>query len=288
MTRTLAALACALLVVTAGCAGLGGQADQTTAAPAQTTADAATTTAPSTTTESAEQLAPGVTTAGVEDARALADAHRDALGDGFREESTTTRTNESTTGTWNRTFAVENESLWRLTTTGENTPVALDVTNGSIDQYADGEHVLWQRVNDTAANTSYGVRSVSIQDGDDQPVPPDQVFESNNYRSPYERSLVYSLASNVDSVEALGGGEGVVELSGTAGDPPAAFTQSSEVDFTMTVTEDGLARTIDLAYESGDGTVERTVTLDADVTDPVGEPDWYGTALNETGLNGTD
>jgi len=289
MTRRLAALACALLLVTAGCAGLGGSNDGSTTAPTQTTADTPETAEPTTTTESVDQLAPGVTSDGVEDARALADAHFDAVdAGGFVTEFAASKTNESTTGTWNRTFAVENESVWRMTTVGENRVVAFDVTNGSMDFYADGEYALWQLYDAETRNTSYGVRSITIQDGDDQPIPPDQVFGTNNYRRLYERGLVYSLASNVDSVEALDGSEDAVELSGTAGDPPTVFTQSSEVEFTMTVTGDGLARSVDLTYESGDATVESAITFDTDVTDPVQQPDWYETALNETGLNETD
>lgn len=287
MTRRLAALGCVLLLlVTAGCAGIGGQNDQSTTAPTQTTTESTDApTATETATETAEQFAPGVTADGVEDARALADAHRDALdGASVVKQSEATRRNESTTGTWNRTFAVENESVWRLTTTGEDVGVALGVTNGSYDTYADGEYALWRLRNDTAGNTSYGVRSITIQDGDDQPIPPDQVFQTNNFRSLYERSLVYSLAANADSVEALDGSEGAVELSGVASDPPTVFVQTGDVEFTMTVTGDGLVASLELTYESEDATVERSMSFDTDVTDPVEEPDWYETALNETGL----
>ena len=286
MTRTLAALACALLLTTAGCAGLDGSNAGTETVPMQTTVDAtevSTTATSYTTTESAEQLAPGVTETAVVNARALADAHRDALGAGFVKYSAATRENESTTAIWTRTFGFENESVWRLTTTGENTPVALDVTNGTMDQYGGGEYVLWRLDDADTGNTSYGVRSITI-DGDGQPIPADKVFK-NNYQSLYEHSLIYSLASNADSVKALDASEGAVELSGTAGNPSTEFTKTSDVEFTMSVADSGFVTAIDLAYESGDGTVQSTVTFDTDVTDPVEEPDWYGSALNETGLN---
>jgi len=287
MTRRLAALACALLLVTAGCAGIGGPSDQTTADGETATATPATTTT-TTTTESAAQLAPGVTADGVVDARALADAHRNALEDAsFVRQSAATRANESATSARNRTLAVENESVWRLTTTGEGVNVALGVTNGTYDVYADGQRALWQLRNDTAGNTSYGVHSITAQ-GDQVVIPPAQVFE-NNLRGLYDRDLVYSLAANADDVEAVDdGSEAAVELSGGAGDPPTAFTRTGSVSFTMTVTGDGLVTALELSYESGDATVERTVTFDADVADPVEEPEWYGTALNETAANGTD
>jgi len=281
MTRTLAALACALLLVTAGCAGIGGQDDRTTTAPTQTTAE----TTDATTTESAERLAPGVTADGVTDARTLADAHRDVLdAGGFVKESTASRTNESATTPRNRTFAVENESVWRLTTSGEGVSVALDVTSGTYDTYADGSRVLWRLEDNGTGNTSYGVMSITA-DGDDLPVPPEQTLEQDNFQSLYERSVVYMLAANADSVETLDGDEGAVELSGSASDPPTVFTRTGGVEFAMTVTGEGLVTAIDLTYPSGNATVERTITFDTDVTNPVDEPDWYKTALNETGLS---
>jgi len=296
VTRHRAALACVLLVATAGCAGgIGASGDQTatttTTAPTQTTAGGETATAtPATTAESAAQLAPGVTAGGVVDARALADAHRNALeGASFVRQSAATRTNESATSARNQTFAVENESAWRLTTTGDGTAVALGVTNGTYDLYADGQRALWQLRNDAAAagNTSYGLRSLTAQ-GDQVVIPPAQVFE-NNLRGLYDRDLVYSLAANADGVEAVDdGSEAAVELSGSASDPPTAFARTGSVSFTMTVTGDGLVTGLELSYESGDATAEHTVTFDADVADPVEEPEWYGTALNETAANGTD
>ncbi|SEW11404.1 hypothetical protein [Halobacterium jilantaiense] len=283
MTRRLTALACVLLVATAGCAGITAQDDATTTAPTQTTAE----TTATATTESVEQLAPGVTTDGVEDARALADAHQSALRDGgFVKHSNATRTNESVIAARNQTFAVENESLWRLTTTGEGVGVALGVTNGTYDTYADGSRVLWQLENDTAGNTSYGVMSITI-DGDDQPVPPNQTFEQDTYQSLYERSHVYTLAANADSVEALDGGDGAVELSGSTSELSTRFTRSGDVEFTATVSADGLVQSIELSYPSENATVERSLSFDTDVTDPVEQPEWYETALNETDLNET-
>lgn len=285
MTRRLAALACALLLVTAGCAGIGGQNDATTTAPTQTTSTEATDT---TTTESSEQLAPGVTAEGVEDARALADAHRAILEDAqFVKHEAVTRANESTTATWNRTFVVENESVWRLTTTGEGVGVALDVTNGTQDIYADGERALWRLDDDATGNTSYGVRYVTVDDGV-RVLPSEEVFETNDFQRFYDRGLVYTLAASADSVEALDADAGAVELSGSTSDLPTAFTRSGDAEYTATVTADGLVRSIELSYPSGDATAELAIEFDTDVTDPVEQPDWYETALNETVANQTD
>ena len=285
MTRRLTALVCVFLVATAGCAGITGQEDATTTTPTQTTAETTEATTATPTTESAEQLAPGVTTEGVEDARALADAHQSALRDGgFVKHLNATRTNGSAIAAQNQRFAVENESLWRLTTTGEGVGVALGVTNGTYDTYADSSRVLWQLENETAESTSYGVMSITI-DGDDQSVPPNQTFEQDTYQSLYERSLVYTLAANANSVEALDGSGAAVRLSGVASNPPTAFTRSGDVEFTATVSADGLVQSIELSYPSEDATVKRSLSFDTDVGDPVEQPNWYETALNETDLN---
>jgi hypothetical protein len=52
----------------------------------------------------------------------------------------------------------------------------------------------------------------------------------------------------------------------------------------MTVAADGQVLTVELSYEVGDADVRHTVTFDTNVTDPVEQPDWYETALNETGV----
>jgi|AntRauMinimDraft_4_1070384.scaffolds.fasta_scaffold00015_41 hypothetical protein len=277
MTRRLAALGCVLLLATAGCAGIGGSDDTTT----ETVSDTAET---YTASEPPEQLAPGVTAAGVEDARALADAHRGALeGDQFVRRARTRMTNESATATQTQTQQFTTDSLWRLTVSGEQSPVAFGVTNGTYGVYADSERVLWRLVDDETGNTSYGVEQVTA-DGESVTIPPAQVFE-NQVRWIYNHGLVYSLAANADSAEAVDGTEAVVELSGTAPEAPTRFDRTGDVEFTMTVTGEGRVTAIDLTYASGDTTVERTITFDTDVVNPAEEPAWYETALNETGLS---
>lgn len=288
MTRRLVALGCVLLLllVTAGCAGIGGQNDQSTTAPTQTTAG--TTDAPTATetaTETAEQFAPGVTADGVEDARALADAHRDALaGDAFVKQSSRQQANEPTRAYLNQTLHHQNSSSWLLTTTRSRMDGV--IRNGTYQLYADGERALWQLDEADTENTSYGVRSITA-DGDQVVIPPDQVFE-NNLAPLYERGLVYTLAANADSVEALDGSGGAVELTGSGDELAVDRQQVTDAEFTMTVADDGQVQSIEMAYEGGNATIERTITFDTDVTDPVQQPDWYATALNETGLNESD
>ena len=283
MTRRLAALGCVLLLVTAGCAGIGGQDGQTTTAPTQTTTEA-TDAAAEAATETAEQFAPGVTTEGVEDAKALADAHLDLLeDDAFVRRARTRMTNESTTATQNQTNQFTTDSLWRMSVSGESLPVAFGVTNGTYGVYADSERVLWRLADDETGNVSFGVEQVTA-DGESVAIPPAQVFE-NQVRWIYNHGLVYTLAANADSVEVVDGSEAVAELSGSASEAPTRFDRTGDVEFTATVSENGLVTAIDLTYPSGNATVERTITFDTDVVNPVDEPDWYETALNETGLS---
>jgi hypothetical protein len=211
MTRRLAALACALLLVTAGCAGLGGQDGGTTTAPTETTPE--TTEA---TTASAERLAPGVTAAGVANARALADAHRDALaGHPFVRESTRLRVADSESAYRNQTLQHLNAYLWRLKTTRIGMEgSSFGVRNGTYDLYADNNRALWRLTDADSGNETYGVRSVTA-DGEQVAIPSAQVFE-DNLTPLYERSLVYTLAATADTVERLDDSPGAAELSGAA------------------------------------------------------------------------
>lgn len=287
MTRRFAALGCALLLlfVTAGCVGIGGQGDQTTTAtPTQTTTDTteATTTA---TTETADRLAPGVTTGGVEDARVLADAHRDTVeNQSFVTTDRVRRTNASGTGTRNASLAMTDESHWQYSVSTDGMQVASVFDAESFQTYADGARMLWRTENGSAVQ--YGVYQFY---GENQTVivPPDQVFE-RNYQGLYARDLVYTLAANADAVEVQDSDEGAAELSGSADELALGSRQVTDAEFTMVVAADGQANSIDVTYESAGATVERRLTIDTDVTDPVEQPDWYGTALNETGLNETD
>jgi hypothetical protein len=275
--QPLVALACVLLVVTAGCSGLTGPSDgpatdTTTATPTETT------TQQPTTTDSPEQLAPGVTTEGVQSALALADAHLDAVRNhSFVKHQRFERANDSGTAFRDTTFQYASESRWRQTATGDGMGVALGLENGTFDRYADGDQVLWQL--ETGTEQRYGFHSTTAE-GQVIPVPGENVFREGTY----ERSLVYSLASRADSVERREGGGAV--LSGTADDFSLTVEPAANAEFTLTVSADGLAESIDLTYEhageSRDATYERSITFDTSVSDPVEQPDWYATALAET------
>jgi hypothetical protein len=276
--RLAAALACVLLVATAGCGGLAGSNGEPTDQPTETvetteavdteTTTGATTTAP-------EQLAPGLTSTGVTDALALADAHREYVRThSFVKHDSVQRRNATTRASRNLTLAYANQSRWLWNVSADGMPLALGATNGTFEQYADGERVLYALRTD--GTLSYGVRAFAA-DGERVPVPPSEVFPP----STYERNLVYALFANAD-VTVERGDDAAARVTGTAAELTIGGDAVSDVEFTATVTADGLVRSLDLACEQGDATVQRSLAFDATASDPVERPDWYETAVNRT------
>ncbi|CQH57604.1 uncharacterized protein HHUB_2568 [Halobacterium hubeiense] len=263
----LTVLVCALLVASAGCAGvLGG--DQTT--------DSATTQRPTTDspteTASAERLAPGVTTEEVTDALALVDAHRESLRSGsFVKHAGVEWTNSSENGSRRATFQYDDESHWNWTRAGVDT---YGLTNGTLGLYADGERVLSVIAGD--GNASYGVRRVS-DDAGAPPIPPAELFPS----SVYDRDLLYTLFGS-DNVTVERGDDAAARVSGTIADVKIGEAAAENVEFDAAVTADGVVRSLDLSYERFDRSVERTVTFEQSTGDPVERPDWYSEASNGT------
>jgi hypothetical protein len=220
-----------------------------------------------------------VTSDGVQDAVVLADAHLDAVRNHrFVKTERFERTNESGTAFRDTTFQYASESRWRWTSTSDGRASVLGFGDGTFDRYADGNHVLWQFANET--DRRYGFHSTRAE-GEVVPEPGEYLFDS----ATYERSLVYSLASRADSVDPRENGGAV--LSGTTEDLSLAAEPAANAEFTLTVSSDGLVESIDLTYEhageSRDATYERSITFDTSVSEPVERPDWYATALAETG-----
>jgi len=183
----------------------------------------------------------------------------------------------------NQTLQHLNAYLWRLKTTRIGMEgSSFGVRNGTYDLYADNNRALWRLTDADSGNETYGVRSVTA-DGEQVAIPSAQVFE-DNLTPLYERSLVYTLAATADTVERLDDSPGAAELSGAADELAVDRRQVSNAEFRMTVAADGQVLTVELSYEVGDADVRHTVTFDTNVTDPVEQPDWYETALNETGV----
>lgn len=276
--QVLAALLCALLVVSAGCATFtSDEAESTTpstAEPATPTA-APTATTESTdagTTESAERLAPGLTSDGVTDALALANAHRDALTNGpFVRHSSVEESNGSTSAFQRSTLYYANESHWRQNVTADGLPLALGATDGTFDQYADGERVLFRLQAD--GNVSYGVAFGMTGDS----TPPSEALPE----STYARDLVYTLFANADvTVESEDGPTS--RVTGTAAALTVDGQRMTNVEFEASVYEGGLVRSLDLSYERGETSVDRSLSFEETDESPVERPDWYDTALNQT------
>lgn len=284
LRRVAVALVVGVLVANAGCSGFsdGGQpaTETTTATTTEPATDAATETTGETTT-AAEQVAPGVTSEGVTDALALADAHlAHVQNEPFVKHVRVEESNATASAYRETMLSYANESAWRWRVSAEGMPLALDSNNGTFVQYADGEKVLWRlEANGSSPreNVTYGVRAVEA-DGDRVPVPPEQLFPAGLY----DRSLVYTLFGNAD-VTVEHANESAVRVRGTSNELTLSGEQVMDVEFTATVAADGLVESIDLSYEQGDTTVEQTVCFDARNSDPVQRPDWYETAENRTG-----
>jgi hypothetical protein len=262
------------------CASLTGgdnqpTTEQPTTEPATTTAEPTTTTEPTGagTTESADQLAPGLRSDGVTDALALANAHQQAFeNDTFVKHTSLKRSNASESSFIRTTLYFANESHWRRNITAEGVPLALAATNGTFEQYANGERVLFRF--QTSDNVSYGV--AFGLNGD--PTPPSEALRG----SVYARDFVYTLFANADVT--VQDSEGAPhQITGTAEELTVDGEVVTDVEFAANITDSGLIRTLDITYEQDDTTVERSLSFEATTGDPVERPDWYETALNRTG-----
>lgn len=234
------------------------------------------------TTDEPHQIAPGLTTEGVTDALALANAHREQLrAEMWVARDSYERTNATATVTRQTTVYYQNESRWRWNRTGDGLPVALGVSNGTLVQYADGERVVWRleaRGSDASGNVTYGLRHVEA-DGAQAPIPPDRVFSN----SLHARNLVYTLFANanttVDTVEGV-----TAYVEGSADELTIGGERATNVSFQATVDSDGMVLSLELTYETGDATVRRVLEFDEVDADPVERPGWYETALNRTAV----
>jgi hypothetical protein len=271
--RVLTALVFLLVVSSAGCSGLLNSDSQpagtTTSTPSPTTEKTPSTTA------SPEQLAPGPTTDGVTDPLALADAHRENVDNhSFVSQQRFTRVNETERAYRQDTLHYANESHWRWNRTGAGIGVALDVTNGTFVQYADGNEVRYRL--ESADDVRYGVRKISAR-ADAPPMPPEDVFLD----SLYARNLVYTLFATED-VTVERGDDVAAHVTGTASELTIGGETATDVEFTATVTEDGLVQSLDISYEQGENSIERKITFNRVTTNPVERPDWYSQARNRS------
>ena len=284
--RPTTALLVVLLVASAGCSGLVGTDGQptetTTTAPTTDTTTESTTTTEAT-EQTPEQLAPGVTSEGVTDALALANAHEDIVSSStFVRRSNTTRTNDSATITRQSRFAYVNDSHWQLNVTADGLPATFVVTNGTMHRYADGEVIVYRL--QTPGNTTYGVANWDQEAG--VLIPPAQFFADSSFESVFNREFVYSLVGGSDVTVEDASGD-TVELAGSADELSIGGEPATDVEFTATVTADGLVESLHLTYQQDGMAVERSVTFDTSVSDPLTRPEWYQTAIDASPVNET-
>jgi len=268
---------CVLVVFSAGCSGLlsgEGQPARTSTKPPTSTEQ----TTVVTTTDTAEQLAPGITTDGVSDALALANAHRENLYDHkFIKYAHIKRINATATVHKQTALYYANESHWLWNITTEGLPIAPGISKGTFVQYADGESVLYILRADE--NVSYGVRKISSK-LNAPPMPPKDVLD----KSTYERSLVYTLFANSE-VTVKESNSSKVQVHGEAKELTIDGESVSDVNFNASITADGLVRKLEITYQQGElsrRSFEREITFSRTRTNPVVEPDWYSVARNRT------
>jgi len=273
------ALICLLIVTSAGCSGLlddGNQPTESeTTTPTPTTAATSATETTPATTAPAEQLAPGLTAEDVTDALALANAHRaNVHNHTFVSQQRFTRANETERVYRQDNLHYANESRWQWNRSGEGMGIALDVTNGTYVQYADGTEVRYRL--QSAEDVRYGVRKISAR-ASAPPMPPEDVFLD----SLYARNLVYTLFATED-VTVEHGDDVAAHVTGTASELTIGGETATSVEFTATVTDNGLVQSLDVSYEQGEDSIDRTLTFNRTSAVPVERPDWYAQAGNSS------
>jgi hypothetical protein len=148
------------------------------------------------------------------------------------------------------------------------------VTNGTFVQYADGTEVRYRL--QSAEDVRYGVRKISAR-ASAPPMPPEDVFLD----SLYARNLVYTLFATED-VTVEHGDDVAAHVTGTASELTIGGETATSVEFTATVTDNGLVQSLDVSYEQGEDSIDRTLTFNRTSAVPVERPDWYAQAGNSS------
>ncbi|MXR22037.1 hypothetical protein [Halobacterium bonnevillei] len=278
MARSSLVVAIALLAVTAGCAGFGGQSTTTTDAPETTAEPTRQTTAEPTQTQPVI-AAPGFNSGTLVDPLALADAHAGWLsGKSFaREDNQTTRTAGNTS--WiATTIRVENASRWETRQAFSATHSYTD-SGGEIHQYANATYV-YSRAESGDGNVSYNVQPNGWADAS-SPNSHELLEERHARGYVYDVFTTASWTTIVD--QTSGDGQTVYRVLGNAsGD--AQFRGDTVSKFTVeaSVTGDGFVQRMDVSYEEDGTEVTRTVAFSEVGETTVERPEWFDTAVNRT------
>lgn len=286
MSSRLVTAAVAVLLVTAGCSGLTGSSADTTTESTPTTEHATTTAATQTTTaDSPEQLAPGVTSAGVTDPFALANAHQSRL-DASSFTATSSQTKHADNGTLlarsTGTLRYESESHWlRLFQSAGPKPAIWGVEQGSLRQYADGEYA-YSRYDRFDGNWSYAT-AIDVRGT----ASADSILGDARGREAVYQALAVAETNVTGSYTE--DGTAVYHVAGSAPTATYGGQQVSEYAVSAWVTEDGLVRDLTVTFEGpvrtdlqsgattpGRATLTWVWTNVGDTT--VEEPAWYDEA----------
>jgi hypothetical protein len=288
MASRLSTLAVTALLLTAGCSGLTGSSPADTTAATTPTTEHATTTR-TTTTDDPEQLAPGVTSAGVTDPLALADAHASQLsGDSFT--ATSSRTKHADNGILlarsMETLRYESESHWlRLFQSAGPKPAIWGVERGNLQQYADGEYA-YSRYDRFDGNWSYAT-AIDVRGT--------ASAESILRDAPVREAVYEALAVTETNVtgSVTEDGTTVYRVTGSAQTATFGSQQVSTYAVSAWITEDGLVRDLTVTFDSpvrtdlqsgattaGHTTLTWTWTNVGETA--VEEPAWYDEAKAQT------
>lgn len=279
MDRSLLVVAVALLAVTAGCGGFGGQSATTVE---ETTRDAATT-EPATTAEPTQTqpaiAAPGFNQGRLVDPLALADAHRQLLaGSPFARHSERVTREDGNTTAESTTLRVENESQWLVERAFDGVQF-LNATDGSIQQYAEGDTVYY-RTDRANGNVTYGVTANPWSEEATTDAPP-------ALKSRFARDYVYAVFTTASWTTIVGentaDGETVYRVLGNAsGDTTFRGERVSNFEVEADVTADGVVQYMVVNYDRNGTAVTRTLSFSDVGETAVERPEWYDTALNRT------
>lgn len=276
-------LAVVALVVSAGCSGLTGPGATTTPEPTQPSTVSETTAASTdgtqTSTDSTEQLVPGLTSDGVEDALALSNAHVEQLQDAsYRYELVTESDLTNDSRSWTvTTLRYETESRWLLTNEryGDLSPELV----GESAYYGDGERLY------TAQNLTGSPSYAAPLNSRGEPSNPAESLPLPRFA----RDRIYAALSAVNThVVTAESGNGATVVHGYAAETTYGGQTVTDLHVTATVTDEGVVQTLQTRYTVAGEHFETDLRFDAAGASSVEAPDWYDDAVNATGTEGDE
>lgn len=279
MDRSLLVVGVALLAVTAGCSGFGGQSATTAT---ETTAADPATTQPTTTAEPTQTqpaiAAPGFNEGRLVDPLALADAHKQSLsGSSFVREDERTTGGAGNATSLVRTYRVENATRWTVEQHFDGVGF-LGRDAGTVDMFADGDYVYFRL--DADGNVSYGRL---LNAWGEEPVSDPPPMMSERYARDYVYAVFTTASWTTIVAEDTADGETIYRVVGNAsGDTTFRGEPVSNFEVEAGVTGEGVVQYMLVNYDRNGTSVTRALSF-SDVGETTAErPEWYDTAVNRT------